>query len=41
MAASGQGTTSASGEGNCALLPSPTGPLLLGLAFLPGHPPEG
>ena len=36
--ASGQGTTLVSYEGNCLL--SPTGLLLLGLAFLPGHLPE-
>ena len=41
MAASGQGTMSVSDEGNCPLLPSPAGPLLLGLAYLPGHLPEG
>ena len=41
MAACGQGTMSVSYEGNCPLLLSPTGLLLLGLAFLPGHPPEG
>ena len=41
MVASGQGTMSVSWEGNCPLLPSPAGPLLLGLAFLPGHLPEG
>ena len=41
MAASGQGTMSVSHEGNCPLLPSPAGPLLLGLAFPPGDPPEG
>ena len=39
--ASGQGTTLVSYEGKCPLLPSPPGLLLLGLAFLPGHPPEG
>ena len=39
--ASGQGTTLASYEGNCPLLPSPASLLLLGLAFPPGHPPEG
>ena len=41
MVASGQGTMSVSGEGNCPLLPSLTSLLLLGLAFLPGHLPEG
>ena len=37
MVASGQGTTLVSYEGNCPLLLSPAGLLLLGLAFLPGH----
>ena len=40
MAASGQEIPLVSGEGNCLLL-SPTGLLLLGLAFLAGHLPEG
>ena len=41
MAVSGQGTMSVSHEGNCPLLPSPASLLLLGLAFPPGHLPEG
>ena len=41
MAASRQETMSVSREGNCPLLPSPIGLLLLGLAFLFGHLPEG
>ena len=40
MVASGQETMLVSYEGNRPLLLSPAGPLLLGLAFLSGHPPK-